>query len=1133
MHADKSNRKDSIASADRKAVQADQKSSDSNPDVTSVAQHIIKGLQKKADLRPSSRGIGDIQRMADFRMSKSDRSGIIVQPKLTIGEPGDPYEKEADKIATEVVRDMHVSGGAVNAKEDAGVSIQKKALEEEELQMKPSLSASGQMMPSVQLSEDSGSGEAPADFESAVNAAKGSGQTLDEDTSEQMGSAMGSDFSGVKVHTDSNSDQLSRSIEARAFTTGSDIFFRKGEYDPGSKPGQELLAHELTHVVQQGAAGSTKDTPVQKKSVDGIQRAMEPAYVNDTAQLHQVDSTGVDNGVVRGGKKFRAGDEIEADQSVHVGPSNEWIAAQGGGKTGYLRTGKVVMKSLLSATSDPVDESSPKADGFSEFTDLLGGSNDTASGGVEAGYLKEVSDGFLKSPEAPPSLDGKEAPAPKSNGDAESAKSGLDIASGVGDGLTGLFGMIASAKELISGNNDKWENLEQGFGFVSSTAKGASGVNKVVDSIAKSTGSEKGAGESDTAGKYLGAIADGLGAVKDSALGVIGLYKLYKVKSDSKAKDAAAVFKSFTNAALSAAKVAKNAYDLIGNGIPMALVYTIPALSIAVSAINVIIRLADAFKAGGMKEEMEGLANTDRSKVATDLGVPLPTEANVDSSPVFYGDRRGTFPHYKTYFRTRKEVRAGVKNINAQAEAEKQPLADKIASANVVATSAANKTSGINDHKTAIDEINASVPVSVSKSQDLIKAGVDARNTALDEIKVSVSESVTKYQSRLTKYSNPFDISLNRDDALKEIREIIYNKPLLSDEDKAALYTAIASNKMEDFTAPFADMTSNYSNPSDISLKTAEALAEIKGVIDGKGSLTVADKTELYKAIESKRLEDFSADITTTSEQRQLAFLAGVYGEVKAEVDAAGHLEADEKDSIKTELSTPVSAAEYTSRVVIPLTTKSEGLLTAKGLAKLNSIISASTLPGVSQAKFIADIGTPNTQADFDQKIKVLAQKDVHIDQYELGDKMAEINDKRKVSGWTDVVLELVSIAGDITTIAVGATGIGAAIGQGIKAGAAGAKAVHAGSKFVQKAYRDKGAGDGDKSTSTKHKEYVNHAKFIYKQIAALQVGDTAREKQLEKYVRATGVNYEMWQSLRYNPQDQLEMMVDAMKKRS
>ncbi|MEH1916916.1 eCIS core domain-containing protein [Nostoc sp.] len=62
-----------------------------------------------------------------------------------------------------------------------------------------------------------------------------------------MEQAFGADFSGVKVHTNGQSDQLNRSIQARAFTTGQDVFFREREYNPGSQGGQELL----THVVQQ------------------------------------------------------------------------------------------------------------------------------------------------------------------------------------------------------------------------------------------------------------------------------------------------------------------------------------------------------------------------------------------------------------------------------------------------------------------------------------------------------------------------------------------------------------------------------------------------------------------------------------------------------------------------------------------------------------------------------------------------------------------------------------------------------------------------------------------------------------------------------------------------------------------
>jgi ppGpp synthetase/RelA/SpoT-type nucleotidyltranferase len=79
-----------------------------------------------------------------------------------------------------------------------------------------------------------------------------------------MEQAFGADFSQVKVHTDSESDKLNKSIQAKAFTTGKDIFFKKGEYQPDSKPGQELLAHELTHVVQQNG------NQVQAKSVKQV-----------------------------------------------------------------------------------------------------------------------------------------------------------------------------------------------------------------------------------------------------------------------------------------------------------------------------------------------------------------------------------------------------------------------------------------------------------------------------------------------------------------------------------------------------------------------------------------------------------------------------------------------------------------------------------------------------------------------------------------------------------------------------------------------------------------------------------------------------------------------------------------------
>lgn len=109
-------------------------------------------------------------------------------------------------------------------------------------------------------------GEVGGDLQGQIDSARGGGQPLDQNVGDQMGGALGADFSGVRVHTDSNSDTLNRSLSAQAFTTGSDIFFSQGAYNPGTHSGKQLLAHELTHVVQQGAG---KPNKVQTKLTVG------------------------------------------------------------------------------------------------------------------------------------------------------------------------------------------------------------------------------------------------------------------------------------------------------------------------------------------------------------------------------------------------------------------------------------------------------------------------------------------------------------------------------------------------------------------------------------------------------------------------------------------------------------------------------------------------------------------------------------------------------------------------------------------------------------------------------------------------------------------------------------------------
>lgn len=235
--------------------------------------------------------------------------GSMVQTKLTIGQPGDKYEQEADMMAEKVVSrsSMGASSPGVQSKcaeceseesgavltklqrmgeeeeemqmkvqrmgeeeEEMQMKVQRMGEEEEEMQMKPELQMRGNVGDSpegfvdedemalnqpTQLKEAGVPNEASPDLAAKLEQQGGSGNPLPPTVQRDMGSAFGADFSGVKVHTDNAAVQMNKDLNAQAFTHGSDVYFNSGKYDTGSSDGQKLLAHELTHVVQQGAAG--------------------------------------------------------------------------------------------------------------------------------------------------------------------------------------------------------------------------------------------------------------------------------------------------------------------------------------------------------------------------------------------------------------------------------------------------------------------------------------------------------------------------------------------------------------------------------------------------------------------------------------------------------------------------------------------------------------------------------------------------------------------------------------------------------------------------------------------------------------------------------------------------------------
>jgi Domain of unknown function (DUF4157)/Protein of unknown function (DUF3626) len=241
-------------------------------------------LEKIINQRSTNSSDTPVQTKPMNRLKKTlqDKRVSAIQAKLSIGEPNDKYEQEADATASKVVQQIN------STPQDQSVQKQESMEEEdEELQMKPISSIQReaameeeeelQMKSLVQRRENISGAEASTDLESSIQSARGGGRSLDANLQAKMGQAMGADFSGVKVHTDSLSDQLNKSIQAKAFTTGKDVFFQQGAYNPSSRGGQELIAHELTHVVQQNGGDRVAASIQRKDGLPNDQEALNEA----------------------------------------------------------------------------------------------------------------------------------------------------------------------------------------------------------------------------------------------------------------------------------------------------------------------------------------------------------------------------------------------------------------------------------------------------------------------------------------------------------------------------------------------------------------------------------------------------------------------------------------------------------------------------------------------------------------------------------------------------------------------------------------------------------------------------------------------------------------------------------------
>ncbi|GAB4367257.1 MAG: DNA/RNA non-specific endonuclease [Elainellaceae cyanobacterium] len=224
----------------------------------------------------------------------------IVQPKLVIGQPHDRYEQEADRVADQVMQMSDV--GMMRSiqplaltphhslqrqteslqDEDEDEVVQAKALPDlpiQALDLPPENTLQRQMEEESDEEEAIQTKPAPGrasnvtpGFQTQLRTSQPAGHPLHPPTRQFMESRFNHDFSGVRVHSDRPAAHLNQQVGAQAFTHGQHIYFGQGRYQPTTPTGQRLLAHELTHVVQQ-TGGQTEAQIVQMRSTQPMLQA--------------------------------------------------------------------------------------------------------------------------------------------------------------------------------------------------------------------------------------------------------------------------------------------------------------------------------------------------------------------------------------------------------------------------------------------------------------------------------------------------------------------------------------------------------------------------------------------------------------------------------------------------------------------------------------------------------------------------------------------------------------------------------------------------------------------------------------------------------------------------------------------
>ncbi|HWS90146.1 MAG TPA: DUF4157 domain-containing protein [Pyrinomonadaceae bacterium] len=213
---------------------------------------------------------------------------------LTVGEPGDRYEQEADRVAEQVMRMPEPDAQPLQT---AAAAVQRQA--DPETVQRLAAHRNPSLDDAVVVEEEAGKGavqtlrpggqDGGTEIVSEKLLSETQGERMEGGVRRFMETRFGADFNHVLVHTDARAAALSRSINARAFAYGRHIYFNEGEYQPGTYEGRRVLAHELTHVIQQGAARAAAPA---RRAEDAAQQVVEDRAPNGPPAIQRLGPLG-------------------------------------------------------------------------------------------------------------------------------------------------------------------------------------------------------------------------------------------------------------------------------------------------------------------------------------------------------------------------------------------------------------------------------------------------------------------------------------------------------------------------------------------------------------------------------------------------------------------------------------------------------------------------------------------------------------------------------------------------------------------------------------------------------------------------------------------------------------------------